>query len=99
METHWNNANFNLKNGLSNQPNGDVFVQIKHLQHKDFQYVINVENSSAQVQTGMVRLFMAQKENTRGRELIFEELRTLWIELDRFGYECECYDVYFSRLA
>lgn len=66
-------------------------MRIKHLQHKDFQYVIKVENSTPQVQSGMVRLFMAQEQNTRGRKLIFEELRTLFFELDRFSWECECY--------
>lgn len=99
MKTYWDHSNFNLKNGLSNQPNGDVYVRIKHLQHKDFQYVINVENSNPHAQSGMVRLFMAHEQNTRGRKLIFEELRTLWFELDRFSCECEYYGVYLERLA
>lgn len=100
LQTYWGHANFNLKNGLSNQPNGDVHVQFKHLQHKDFRYVIDVENTSLQVEAGMVRIFMAQKNNTRGRQLIFEEQRTLWFELDRFSYECECDGCLFSnRLA
>lgn len=70
-----------------------MYVRINHLQHKDFQYVISIENSSSQTQNGTIRLFMAQKKDTRGTELIFEELRTLWFELDRFSYECECYKV------
>lgn len=93
MKTHWDHADFNLKSGLSNQPDGEVYVRIRHLQHKEFQYVITVENSTPQAQNGTVRLFMAQEKDTRGRKLIFEELRTLWFELDRFSYECECYSV------
>lgn len=90
LKTYWDHANFNLNGGLGKQPIGDVFVRIKHLQHKSFQYVIKVENNSPQAQNGTVRLFMAQQKNTRGRKLIFEELRTLWFELDRFSCEREC---------
>ena len=74
----------NLKNGLNFQPDGNVYARIKHLRHDDFEYVLDIENSSSVPQTGTVRIFLSQKNNIRDRELTLEEMRMLMIELDRF---------------
>lgn len=84
LNTRWASSQFNLKNGLDFQPDGDIFARIRHLQHDDFQYVLDVQNDNSTTINGTVRIFMSQKNNTRDRELTFEELRMLWIELDRF---------------
>lgn len=84
LNTRWDSSEFNLKNGLDFQPDGDIFARIRHLQHDDFQYVLDVQNDNSTTINGTVRIFMSQKNNTRDRELTFEELRMLWIELDRF---------------
>lgn len=84
LNSRWENSDFNLKNGLNFQPDGNVFARVKHLQHDDFQYVLNIQNDNSSAVTGTVRIFLSQKNNTRDRELTFEELRMMWIELDRF---------------
>ncbi|XP_055326682.1 phenoloxidase 2-like [Sitodiplosis mosellana] len=84
INTSWDESDFNLKNGLSFQPDGDIFVRCVHLAHEDFQYVFDIENNSSSQQTGTVRIFLSQKNNVRDRELTFEEIRMLMIELDRF---------------
>lgn len=84
INTSWDESDCNLKNGLNFQPDVDIYARIKHLQHEEFQYVFDIENSSASQQSGTVRIFLAQKNNVRDRELTFEEIRMLMIELDRF---------------
>lgn len=84
INTHWDDNDFNLKNGLNFQPDGDIYARIKHLQHDDFQYVLDIQNDTASQKTGTVRIFLSQKNNVRDRELTFEEIRMLMIEVDRF---------------
>lgn len=84
LNTRWERSDFNLKSGLNFLPDGNIYARITHLQHDDFQYVLDVQNDGSASISGTVRIFLSQKKNTRDRELTFEELRMMWIELDRF---------------
>lgn len=83
MNTSWGESDFNLKYGLDFQPEGDVYASIKHLQCESFEYDLDIQNGGAE-RNGTIRLFLSQKCNVRDRELTFEELRMLMIELDKF---------------
>lgn len=89
LSTHWDQGEFNLKNGLNYQPDGNVYARITYLQHNNFQYDIDIQNDQSNMQNGTIRIFISQKNDARDRELTFEELRMSMIELDRFNVQRE----------
>lgn len=84
FNTLWDHNDFNLKNGLNFQPDGNIYARITNIQHQDFKYVFDIQNDGSNVQNGTIRIFLAQKADTRDRTLTFEEIRSLMMELDRF---------------
>lgn len=88
MNTGWGDNDFNMQYGLDFQPEGDVYARIRHLLCESFEYNIEIQNDGPE-QTGTVRLFLSQKCNVCDRQLTFEELRMLMIELDKFEVKCK----------
>lgn len=91
--TFWTQTDFNIGNGLSLQPVGDVYVRFQHLDHYAFRYLITIENTSNAAKTGTVRIFMCPKYGPRNRVLTFDEMRTGMFELDRFQQTREQFSV------
>lgn len=82
--TQWQQSLVELSQGLDFTPRGSVLAKFTHLQHEEFTYVIEVNNTSGQSKMGMFRVFMAPKTDERGQPLAFEDQRRLMIELDKF---------------
>ncbi|XP_026313500.1 phenoloxidase subunit 1 [Hyposmocoma kahamanoa] len=82
--TQWEQSTVELSRGLDFTPRGSVLARFTHLQHDEFDYVIEVSNNNGQSVTGMFRIFMAPTTDERGQPLAFEEQRRLMIELDKF---------------
>lgn len=55
-----------------------------HLQHCDFNYVIEIKNTFGTESSGTVRIFIAPQFDLNNVEFTFEEMRLKMIELDRF---------------
>nr|WJJ70399.1 venom protein U-MPTX.15-39 [Megalopyge opercularis] len=84
FNTFWQKSTVDLARGLDFTPRGSVLAQFTHLQHEEFDYVIDVVNSTGQSVMGTVRIFMAAITDESGRKLTFDEQRKLMIELDKF---------------
>lgn len=83
LSTFWQQSDVDLSRGMDFQPRGSVFVRFTHLQHQPFNYTINVNNAGAARQ-GTCRIFIAPAVDERGNPWLFQDQRTLFIELDRF---------------
>ncbi|XP_073947884.1 phenoloxidase subunit 1-like isoform X1 [Choristoneura fumiferana] len=85
LRTQWEQSTVELSRGLDFMPRGSMLARFTHLQHDDFNYVIEVNNTSGANQMGTIRIFIAPVADERGRTLPFEEQRRLMIELDKFS--------------
>ncbi|KAJ0173370.1 hypothetical protein K1T71_011546 [Dendrolimus kikuchii] len=84
ISTFWEQSTVNLGRGLDFMPRGSVLATFTHLQHNEFTYVIDVNNTTGQTVMGTVRIFIAPTKDDSGQPLPFEEQRKLMIELDKF---------------
>ncbi|CAG7836276.1 unnamed protein product [Allacma fusca] len=89
--THWMQSDIDLGRGLDIKRNllrdGPVWARMTHLNHKDFQYKINVENTSSSPVRGTFRIFMAPRDNEHGQRLYYIQQRLLFFEMDKFARE------------
>ncbi|XP_063832838.1 phenoloxidase subunit 1-like [Ostrinia nubilalis] len=83
--TQWEQSMVDLARGLDFTPRGSVLAKFTHLQHDEFTYVIEVNNTSGAAAMGMFRIFLAPVNDESGQPLRFEEQRRLFIELDKFS--------------
>ncbi|RVE44160.1 hypothetical protein evm_011180 [Chilo suppressalis] len=85
LGTQWEQSTVELSRGLDFTPRGSVLARFTHLQHEEFQYVFEVDNSSGQATMGTFRVFIAPTVDESGQPLPFEDQRRLMIELDKFS--------------
>ncbi|KPJ13408.1 Phenoloxidase subunit 1 [Papilio machaon] len=83
--TQWEQSTLDLGRGLDFTPRGSVLARFTHLQHEEFDYVIEVDNSSGKAAMGTVRIFMAPIADEAGNKFPFNEQRRLMIEMDKFS--------------
>ncbi|KAB0791115.1 hypothetical protein PPYR_02915 [Photinus pyralis] len=83
ISTFWQQSDVDLTRGMDFQPRGPVFVRFTHLQHQPFTYNISVNNSGG-ARRGTCRIFIAPATDERGNPWLFQDQRTLFVELDRF---------------
>lgn len=88
LNTFWQGADINIKNGLDFAGKGNIYVSYTHLQHERFTYTIHVENAGAE-REGTCRIFLGPRTDERGAALKFREQQTLMIEMDRFKVNCK----------
>ncbi|XP_068623411.1 phenoloxidase subunit 1-like [Battus philenor] len=84
ISTQWEQSTVDLSRGMDFTPRGSVLARFTHLQHDEFNYVIEVNNTIGQAATGTIRIFMAPVSDENGSPLPFDEQRRLMIELDKF---------------
>ncbi|XP_049822106.1 phenoloxidase 1-like [Aethina tumida] len=84
INTFWQQSDVDLSRGLDFQPRGAVFARFTHLQHRNFQYKIVVNNQSNGNKQGTCRIFLAPKFDERGNPWSFREQKLMFIELDKF---------------
>nr|ACZ97553.1 prophenoloxidase subunit 1 [Plutella xylostella] len=84
FSTQWEQSSVNLARGLDFMPRGAVLARFTHLQHDEFEYTIECDNTTGQAAMGTVRIFLAPTTDQAGNALNFEEQRRLMIELDKF---------------
>nr|AII22868.1 prophenoloxidase [Antheraea pernyi] len=82
--TLWQQNTVDLSRGLDFTPRGSVLASFTHLQHNEFNYVIEVNNTSGKGLMGTVRIFIAPIFDETGQALPFDQQRRLMIELDKF---------------
>ncbi|KAL0868113.1 hypothetical protein ABMA27_008748 [Loxostege sticticalis] len=83
--TQWEQSMVDLARGLDFTPRGSVLAKFTHLQHEEFTYVIEVNNTSGRAAMGTFRIFLAPVNDEKGQPLRFEDQRRLFIELDKFS--------------
>ncbi|XP_013143832.1 PREDICTED: phenoloxidase subunit 1-like [Papilio polytes] len=85
--TQWEQSTLELGRGMDFFPRGSVLATFTHLQHDEFDYVIEVNNSSGKKATGTVRIFLAPITDEKGNKFTFNDQRKLMIELDKFSQD------------
>lgn len=70
--------------GFSFSGNVPSKIKIRHLNHEDFTYNIQVVNNAGGPKKAVVRIFLAPRYDERGHQLDFDEQRRSVIELDKF---------------
>nr|XP_027235787.1 phenoloxidase 3-like [Penaeus vannamei] len=81
--TGWNTREFEASRGIdfNGRP---VILRLTHLDHKPFDYHIQINNDLREPKEVTVRIYLAPKFNGREQEMNFMEQRILWCELDKF---------------
>ncbi|XP_013167706.1 PREDICTED: phenoloxidase subunit 1-like [Papilio xuthus] len=85
--TQWEQSTVELGRGMDFFPRGSVLATFTHLQHDEFDYVLEVDNSSGKKAMGTVRIFLAPITDEKGNKLAFNDQRKLMIELDKFSQD------------
>ncbi|CAG5047394.1 unnamed protein product [Parnassius apollo] len=83
--TQWEQSTVELSRGMDFTPRGSVLARFTHLQHEEFNYVIDVTNNTGRAAMGTFRIFIAPTLDENGSPLPFEDQRRLMIELDKFS--------------
>jgi len=89
LNTFWKKDDIDVSEGLDFANRRKVYVRFTHLQHTDFMYKFQVENSTNDPKVGTVRIFLAPKFDERGVNMFFRDQRLLFIELDKFTVTLE----------
>lgn len=84
FQTFWQQSDVNLSRGLDFVPRGNVFARFTHLQNTEFNYNININNTSGSQVMGTCRIFLAPLNDERGTPMLFRDQRLLYIEMDKF---------------
>ncbi|XP_028172901.1 phenoloxidase subunit 2-like [Ostrinia furnacalis] len=83
LSTFWMSSDVDLSRGLDFSNRGPVYARFTHLNHRPFQYVINVNNTGNARRT-TVRIFISPKVDERNQPWILSDQRKMFIEMDRF---------------
>ncbi|KAL0867933.1 hypothetical protein ABMA27_008607 [Loxostege sticticalis] len=83
LNTFWMLSDVDLSRGLDFSNRGPVYARFTHLNHKHFQYVINV-NNTGNARRATVRIFICPKVDERNQPWILSDQRKMFIEMDRF---------------
>lgn len=85
LKTFWEKDAVDITQGILNlDPKEKIFAVFTHLQHKNFEYEIQVENNLSENVTGTVRIFMAPYQDESGIQMSFNGQRRMFIEMDKF---------------
>ncbi|CAH0402813.1 unnamed protein product [Chilo suppressalis] len=83
LTTFWMSSDVDLSRGLDFSNRGPVYARFTHLNHRPFQYVINVNNTGNARRT-TVRIFICPKNDERNLPWALSDQRKMFIEMDRF---------------
>ncbi|XP_065204184.1 phenoloxidase 1-like [Planococcus citri] len=88
LRTYWEKDAVDITHGLLNQDanktNEHVYAGFTHLQHREFEYKIEVENTLHHDVIGTVRIFLAPHVDETGSPNTFNGQRRMFIEMDKF---------------
>jgi tyrosinase len=85
FQTFWHQSDVDFSRGLDFvMARGNVFARFTHLNHTPFTYNISVTNESNVQRMGMVRVFLAPRNDERGLAMQFRDQRLFMIEMDKF---------------
>nr|BAB83773.1 prophenoloxidase [Penaeus japonicus] len=86
LHTGWRKREFEASRGIefSGMP---VILRLTHIDHKPFDYRLQVNNNHRGTKVVTVRIFLAPKFNGQEQEMDFMEQRILWCEMDKFTYD------------
>ncbi|CAG4933311.1 unnamed protein product [Colias eurytheme] len=83
LNTFWMMSDVDLSRGLDFSNRGPVYARFTHLNHRDFEYVIEAQNDGNATR-GTVRIFISPKFDERNLPWILADQRKMFIEMDRF---------------
>lgn len=84
LRTGWNTREFEAGRGLDFNSPVPVKLRFTHLDHKPFDYIIQITNNLSRSKEVTVRIYLAPMYDIRGTTMDFAEQRILWAEMDKF---------------
>jgi len=84
IHTYYATNTLHLGKGFDYTRDTEAKVLVKHIDHEDFTYVIDVDNNDEKDHHAVFRVFLAPKYDERGHPFSLKEQRTLMVELDKF---------------
>nr|SMH67860.1 HcB [Scolopendra dehaani] len=88
IKTFWEDDVLTVGTGFTfTGPSATAKVNVRHLEHEEFSYNIQVVNNAGENKKAVFRIFLAPKYDEKGHEFDFNEQRQSMIELDKFVTE------------
>nr|Q95P08.1 RecName: Full=Hemocyanin subunit A; Flags: Precursor [Scutigera coleoptrata]CAC69246.1 hemocyanin subunit A [Scutigera coleoptrata] len=84
VHTYWEVDNYELGKGFDYTRKTTATVKVRHLQHEDYHYEIDIDNNAGKAKKAVFRIFLAPKYNEKGELFPVNEQRQLLVELDKF---------------
>ncbi|XP_068228541.1 phenoloxidase 3-like [Palaemon carinicauda] len=84
LKTGWSQRDFEAGRGLDFGSTAPVLLRLTHLDHKRFDYHLQIVNSLSAEKEVTVRIFLAPTLDERGNRMNFMDQRLLWAEMDKF---------------
>ncbi|XP_065224519.1 phenoloxidase subunit 1-like [Planococcus citri] len=88
LRTYWEYDAVDITQGLLslnvNETNERIYAVFTHLQHREFEYEIKVENTLPHDVIGTVRIFLAPHADESGSQDTFNGQRRMFMEMDKF---------------
>ncbi|KAK7074704.1 Common central domain of tyrosinase [Halocaridina rubra] len=84
LRTGWNEREFEATRGLDFNSEVPIRLRFTHLDHRPFQYHIQITNSNAGNKDVTVRIYLAPTRDEKGDTMSFMDQRLLWAEMDKF---------------
>ncbi|XP_066957149.1 phenoloxidase 2-like [Macrobrachium rosenbergii] len=84
LRTKWNQKDFEASKGLDFGGSALILFRFRHLDHKPFEYHLQVTNTLPAEKEVTIRIFLAPALDERGNGMSFMDQRLLWAEMDKF---------------
>nr|AFA26602.1 prophenoloxidase [Macrobrachium nipponense] len=84
LRTGWNQREFEAGRGLDFGGSAPIRLRFTHLDHRPFDYHLQIMNTLPAEKDVTVRIFLAPTLDERGNRMSFMDQRLLWAEMDKF---------------
>lgn len=84
LKTYWQYTLVKINQGFEFTQESPAYVKLKHLQHEDFDYIIDIKNKASAPRYGVVRIFLAPVYSELDKKFTLNEQRLLMLEMDKF---------------
>lgn len=84
LRTYMQQSDLDVSLGLDYTPSGRQYARFTHLQHRPFDYVLQINNDDSRERQVFVRLFLLMTQDQNGSTLDFDFQRRFSIQMDTF---------------
>lgn len=84
IRTYWQNTLVKINQGFVFTKESPAYVKLQHLQHENFDFIIEATNRATAPRYGTVRIFLAPVYSELTQKFTINEQRLLMLEMDKF---------------